>query len=446
MKKSFSKKNLIVMSLGNIVGSGIFLGSSTVISLAGPAAVLAYLAGGLMMTLEVTFITEMCVVNPAPGAFRVHASEIFGPWISFVNGWMFWCSGILGMASELVAAAIFTAYWLPAVPLWVFCVVYAVIMALINLKDLGGLSRMETALSFVKVAALVLFVVLGILSFLGVFNSHTAAGSNPFTSYGQFFPKGMRGLFACMVMVMFSFTGTGIIGLAIADTESPDRTAPSAIRTITATVTALYTLSILIIVLLVPWNTLSPSESPFVAILNQIRVPYSDHILNFIVLTASLSGLNSSMYSSSRMLSSLSADGQAPRLFQKTNKNGAPSVALGLSSAVLLLTAVLSYAIPNQIFVVLATSSGFLALFNWLTISVTHYFYRKKTLREHPEKLKYRAPGYPFTSFLLAILILAVFATSPLYPGQVSGLIGGLVLLAGLITVYFILRKCRVLR
>lgn len=446
MKRSFSKKSLIVMSLGNIIGSGIFLGSSTVISVAGPAAVLAYLIGGLMMTLEVTFITEMCVVNPAPGAFRVHASEIFGPWISFVNGWMFWCSGILGMASELVAAAIFTAYWLPGVPLWVFCVAYAVIMALINLKDLSGLSRMETALSFVKVAALVLFVVLGILSFLGVFNFHPAAGSNPFASYGQFFPKGMRGLFACMIMVMFSFTGTGIIGLAIADTESPDKTAPSAIRTITATVTALYTLSILMIVLLVPWNTLSPSESPFVAILNRIRVPYSDHILNFIVLTASLSGLNSSMYSSSRMLSSLSADSQAPKLFQKTNKNGAPSVALGLSSAVLLLTAVLSYAIPNQIFVVLATSSGFLALFNWLTISVTHYFYRKKTLREHPDKLKYRAPGYPFTSFLLAILIVAVFATSPLYPGQVSGLVGGLVLLAGLIAVYFILRKCRVLR
>jgi L-asparagine transporter-like permease len=143
-KKGFNRNHLIVMALGNIIGSGIFLGSGNVISLAGPAAVLSYALGGLIMILEVMFITEMSIVNPATGSFRVHASEIFGPWMGFVNGWMFWCSGVLGMASEVAAAAIFTSLWFPKIPLWIFCVIYAAIMTVINLKDARGLSRIES--------------------------------------------------------------------------------------------------------------------------------------------------------------------------------------------------------------------------------------------------------------------------------------------------------------
>lgn len=441
MKKAFRKKHLIIMALGNMIGSGVFLGSSTVISVAGPAAALAYLLGGGIMTLEVMFITEMCIVNPAPGAFRVHASEIFGPWIGFVNGWMFWCSGILGMASEVVAAAIFSSFWLPKVPLWIFCAVYAAVMAAVNLNDLHGLSRVESVLAAVKVVALVLFLAFGALVLLRIVPFRAGVPDSPLSSWKSFFPHGTRGLLASMIMVMFSYSGTGIIGLALADTEEPEKNAPSAVSFIAGSVTALYTLSILLLVLLMPWTAISESGSPFVLLMNRLHVPYSDSILNFVVLTAALSGLNSSMYSSSRMLSSLSRDGQAPKVFQKTNKNGVPVHALGAGSAVLFLTAALSYAVPEKIFVILATSSGFLALVNWLTISVTHYYYRKKTLRERPERLKYRAPGYPFTSVLEALLILALFLTAPLYPGQVSGLVGSAALLAGLLLVYFFLKR-----
>lgn len=441
LKKGFNRNRLIIMSLGNIIGSGIFLGSSTVISIAGPAAVIAYLFGGLLMTFEVMFITEMCVINPAPGAFRVHASEIFGPWIGFVNGWMFWCSGVLGMASEVVAAAIFTGFWFPNVPLWVFCILYASVMTAVNFNDLKGLSRIESLLASIKVIALIFFVIFGVFLLLGFIPANGFKLNNPFESYKAFMPRGFEGVLASMVMVMFSFTGTGIIGLAIADTEDPEKNAPAAISFTTVTVVTLYSLSVLFIVLLTPWSTLTASSSPLVLILKRIGIPYADSVLNFIVLTASLSGLNSSMYSSSRMLSSLSRDRQAPRLFLKTNKKGVPIYALCLSSAALLLTAVLSYLLPQKVFIVLATSSGFLALFNWLTISITHFFYRKKTLKENPEKLKYKAPGYPYTSFMLAAFIVLIFCTSPLYSGQVSGLIGSLILLTVLMSCYCILKK-----
>lgn len=439
-KKGLNKNRLVVMAVGNIIGSGIFLGSSTVISVAGPAAILSYAIGGFIMAFEVMFITEMCVVNPAPGAFRVHATEIFGPWIGFVNGWMFWCSGVLGMASEVVAAATFSRFWFPDIPLWVFCSVYAAAMALVNLSPLRKLSRIEGILASVKVAALVMFLVLGGFYLIGFFHSPSLPVNQPFRSMATFFPNGAKGVLAPMVMVMFSYIGTGIIGLAIADTDDPAKAAPAAIRIITTLVSAIYVLSVLLIVLLTPENGISTSSSPLVLILNNMHIPWSDSILNFIVLTASLSGLNSSMYSSSRMLYSLGRDKQAPSLFLKTNRNGVPAVALMVSGTALLFTAILSYFLPRQVFVLLATASGFLAMINWLTISITHFFYRKKTLREHPEKLRYKVPGYPYTTFMEIALILGVFATSVLYSGQIGGLIGSLLLFCGLLIFYFALK------
>lgn len=444
-KKGFNRNHLITMALGNIIGSGIFLGSGRVITLAGPAAVLSYAFGGLIMLLEVMFITEMSLINPAPGSFRVHASEVFGPWIGFVNGWMFWCSGVLGMASEVAAAAIFTSVWFPHIPLWIFCVIYSLIMTAINLKDARGLSRIEGWLASVKVIALILFVIFGFLTLTGVISVGSIRPSLAFQSLGSFMPNGINGVLASMIMVMFSYTGTGIIGLAIADTENPEKNAPPAIYTITFTVIILYCISILFIVLLTPWNTVSTASSPFVDILEKIGIPFGGGILNFIVLTASLSGLNSAMYSASRMLNSLSRDRQGPRLFLITNKNGVPVYALGLSSVVLLLAAVLSYILPSKVFVVLASASGFTAMFNWLTISVTHFLYRKKTLRERPEKLRYKVPGYPHTTIIAAILIILVFATSPLYPGQVSGLIGSILLFFALLAIYHIMKSSKLM-
>ena len=428
------------MALGNIIGSGIFLGSGAVISIAGPAAILAYIFGGIIMVMEVMFITEMTIINPAPGSFRVHASEIFGSWIGFVNGWMFWFSGVLGMASEVAAAAIFTGLWFPRIPQWVFCVIYALVMTGINLKDARGLSIIESFLASIKVLSLIVVIIFGITIIAGITSFGGFKPLSVFQSVNSFMPNGFRGIFASMIMVMFSFTGTGIIGLAIAESENPEKDAPPAIYTITTTVIALYTLSILFIIWLMPWKAFSTSESPFVEILNRAGVPFGSDILNFVVLTAALSGLNSSMYSASRMLNSLSLGGQAPKTFLVKNKNGVPVYALALSSIVLLLTAVISYIVPSKVFEILAVASGFTALVNWLTISITHFFYRRKTLKENPDRLKYKVPGWPLTNFIAITFIIIVFATSPLYPGQISGLIGSITIFVFLIIIYAVLK------
>jgi L-asparagine transporter-like permease len=223
------------------------------------------------------------------------------------------------MASEVAAAAIFTSLWFPKIPLWIFCVIYAAIMTVINLKDARGLSRIESWLASIKVIALILFVLFGFLTITGIISFGAIKPSPVFQSVSNFLPKGVNGVLATMILVLFSYTGTGIIGLAIADTEDPAKNAPPAIYVITITVIILYCLSILFIVLLTPWNSLSIDVSPFVSILQRIGIPFSSGILNFIELSAALSGLNSSMYSASRMLNSLSRDKQGSKLFLITN-------------------------------------------------------------------------------------------------------------------------------
>ena len=439
-KKGFNRSHLITMALGNIIGSGIFLASGIVIKLAGPAAVLVYILGGIIMLMEVMFIAEMSIVNPAPGAFRVHISEIFGPGAGFVNGWMFWCSGVLGMASEVTAAAIFSAFWFPKIPLWVFCLFYAAVMTLINFMDVRGLSKVEMVLASIKVVALAGFVVFGILVATRIIPVEEPGIRTGFSSLHQFFPHGITGLAAAMLSVLFSFSGTGIIGMAVADMNNPKKDLPPSIYTITTVVTGLYSLSILFIVLLVPWDTISAARSPFVSLLQHAGIPIAGSILNFIVLSASLSGLNSSMYSASRMLFSLSKDGQGPRKFLKKNRNGVPVYALSVTSAVLGLTAILSYVLPQSAFIILTGAASFTAMINWLMISITHLFYRRKTLRERPEKLKYKAPGYPVVTILAVLLMGVILLTSPLYPGQIASLVGGVLLIALLIGIYRVLK------
>ncbi len=349
------------------------------------------------------------------------------------------------MASEVAAAAIFTGLWFPGIPLWVFCVIYALVMTVINLKDARGLSIIESFLASVKVLSLVVFIVFALTTIVGITSFGGIKPLPVFQSANSFMPNGFRGIFASMIMVMFSLTGTGIIGIAIAESENPEKDAPPAIYTITITVIVLYTLSIFFIIYLMPWKAFSTSESPFVEILKRAGIPFGGDILNFVVLTAALSGLNSSMYSASRMLNSLSMSKQAPKKFLVKNKNGVPVYALGLSSVVLLLTAIISYIVPSKVFEILATASGFTALVNWLTISITHFFYRRKTIKEKPDRLKYKVPGWPFINIIAVAFILIVFATSPLYPGQISGLVGSIALFGTLIIIYGILKSKKII-
>ncbi|WP_207857801.1 amino acid permease [Lucifera butyrica] len=433
--------DFIVMALGNIIGSGIFLASSLVISVAGVWTPAAYLLGGLIMMMEVAFIIEMSVANPVAGSFRVYAREIFGDWWGYVIGWMFWTSGVLGMASEVTACAIFMQLWLHHVPLWIFSLTFSILITMINLNDLKGLSKIETGLSFIKVATLVVFIVIGFAVAFGVKVGNATESLAQFYSAASGGGKGITGLLASMLLILFAYTGTGIIGMAVNETEKPERVIPGAAKIITISVVLLYTLAAFFIVAIMPPGALDTKTSPFVTLFTIFRIPFAPDIVNFILLTASLSALNSQVYSASRMLFSLAEDHEAPRLTARKNKKGVPVAAVWLSGIVLMGVVLLSYLLPKTIFIYTVSASGFLAMVNWMSVSVTHVFYRRKIEKTAPEKLKYKAPWYPYLSWFCFALILVIFLSSPLYPDQLPGLYSGGGILLVIALSYLLIKK-----
>jgi L-asparagine transporter-like permease len=439
--KSFSKTDFIVMSLGNIVGSGIFLAISLVITIAGSLTPIAYLLGGLVMMMEVSFLIEMAIANPVPGSFKVCAQEVFGDWWGFVNGWVFWFSGVLGMASEVTACAILANYWFPSIPLWVFSLSFSVAITLINFSDVEGLSKIELGLSVTKVVTLIVFIFIGILLTLGVPIGQSVENSASLEVYKHLSLQDMAGLLGAMLLVLFAYSGTGIIAMAAAETENAEQIVPKASNIVTISIVVLYSFAALFIIILLPANLIDPTVSPFVQLFSIFQIPYAGSLVNFILLTAALSALNSQVYSSSRMLFSLAINHQAPKFAGYKNSKGIPVTAIIISGTVLLLTALLSYILPKQIFVYTISASGFLGLINWLSVSATHYFYRKNLLKKSPQKIKYLSPGYPYLSFLCFFTILIAILSIPLYPDQLPGLYSGLMLIIVIGIAYFIIPR-----
>jgi L-asparagine transporter-like permease len=435
---TFNKTDFIIMALGNIIGSGIFLASSLVISIAGAWTPLAYLLGGLIMIMEVAFIIEMTIANPVHGSFKVYAQEVFGDWWGFLIGWMFWVSGVLGMASEVTACAIFMRLWIPNVPLWIGSLVFSLGITFLNFNDLKGLSKIELGLSITKVATLVVFVIIGFAVLLGMPIGNVTQVSRPIHELFQSPVEGLTGMLGAMLLILFAYTGTGIIGIAAVETKKPEQNVPPAARIVTVSIVILYTLSAYFIVSFLPIGLLDEKVSPFVQLFTIFKIPYAGDIVNFILLTAALSALNSQVYSSSRMLFSLAKDKQAPKIASYQNKKGVPVTAVAISGIVLLATAMLSYILPETIFIYTVSASGFLALINWMSVSATHYYYRKKIVATAPEKLKYKAPGYPYLSWLCFFLIFIAILSTPLYPDQLPGLYAGVIILVLISIVYYI--------
>lgn len=215
----FNQSQFVIMALGNIIGSGIFLASSTAIDIAGVFTPIAYFLGGVIMICEVTFITEMSIANPAPGSFKVHAQQIFGRWWGYVIGWMFWTSGVLGMASEVTACSLFMRIWFTSIPLWIFSLIFALLVTAINLFDAKGLSRVEFGLASIKIITLIIFVLIGAVMAFGLSIGSASEDFSQFTKVLTEPLSGMHNLLSSMIVVLFAYTGTGIIGLAITETK-----------------------------------------------------------------------------------------------------------------------------------------------------------------------------------------------------------------------------------
>lgn len=407
LKKGLKQRHLIMMSIGGVIGAGFFLGAGAAIGIAGPAVIFSYLIGGLITFMVMALLTEMAVSMPVAGSFQTYASKGISPYAGFITGWTYWLAFLIGPASESIAAGTFLHIWFPTVPIWVFCLAVAIIMTIINVIGVTYFGEIEFWLSLIKVAALLIFIIWGASTLFGVSMNTDVTWAN-LTQYDGFAPAGLIGVLGAMVMVIFSYGGIEAIGTAAEESEHPEVDLPKALRNTIVRIVVLYFLSMLILLAVLPWTKAGISSSPYVDAFTILGGPVVGNVMNFVVLTAALSCIDTGVYATSRMLFSLSRDGYFPAFFSKVDeKRKTPIRAIITSSCVLFLGALLFFLYPDFAYVWLASLSGFGFLFAWLMIACSygsmHHYFAENNL------LKWHTPGGRTLQIVTIILILGIF-------------------------------------
>ena len=440
LRRGLSARQLSMISIGGVIGVGMFLGSGATVKLAGPGVVLAYALGGIVMMLVMYALGEMSVAQPSPGSFRLYASEQLGPYAGFITGWMYWLSWVVVMAAEVVAATTYTRLWFDQRVAFALGLLFALAMTWVNLQNVTSFGEFEFWFSLVKVVAILVFVGVGAALVLGL-GPLPAIGLTNYTGQGGFLPNGIRGLGMSMALVMVAYGGTEVIGVAAAETRDPERNVPLAIRGIILRTLVLYIGSIAVLVGVIPWNQVGLAGSPFVMVFNRVGIPAAGTLMNLVVITAALSSMNSGLYTSSRVLFSLAREGMCSQRFTRLDpKTRVPGNAV-LASAAGLYVGVLAYRLsPGTAFVAITSIASFGFMLVWLIISLSHLRFHKSMVQSNPGALKYVAPGYPYASATAALILVGVISVLWFIPEQRIGVLGGLATL-GVVSFYYLVTR-----
>jgi L-asparagine transporter-like permease len=411
LHRRLSQRQLTMMAIGGAIGVGLFLGSSVTIRLAGPAVILSYLLGAGIALIMSYVLTEMAVVHPVAGAFGVYAEKYLNPWAGFSVRATYAVAQIIAIGAEVTAAGIYISYWLPNVPQWIWVVLVSAALVALNSMQVNRLGEFEYWFAMIKVAAIVAFIIVGLALIFGVGGRH-AIGLANLTQHGGFLPGGWKGVWLSLTITVTSYMGVEIIAVTAGEAQHPEVTIPRAMRNIVYRLIGFYVLAIAIMVTMVPWNQTGSSGSPFVTAFAAAHIPFAAAIMNFVVLTAALSSVNTNLYLATRMLFSLGRGGYAPAWMGKVSGNGVPHLALLASTAGIIAAILLAIFAPKNAFLMLYGTAVAGMLFVWLVILNTHLRFRKTITSDRLLSLPMRLPAHPFFTVLGIVLLLAIAATT----------------------------------
>ncbi|MFF2191053.1 amino acid permease [Streptomyces sp. NPDC058155] len=431
------QRHLSMIALGGVIGAGLFVGSGAGIAAAGPSIVVAYGASGLLVMLVMRMLGEMSAANPASGSFSVHAERAIGPWAGFTAGWAFWVLLCVAVGLEGIGAAQIVSGWLPGTPEWAWVALFMLVFLGTNLAAVKNFGEFEFWFASLKVGAIALFLVLGVLAILGVLPDTDAPGTANLTGDGGFLPNGSEGLVIGLLASVFAYGGLETVTIAAAESEDPVRGVAKAVRTAMWRIALFYVGSMAVIVTLVPWDDpkiVEKGSGPYVAMLDRLDIPGAGQIMNVVVLVALLSAMNANIYGASRMARSLVARGQGPKVLGRVS-SGVPRNAVLASSVFGFLCVLLSYWRPDDIFAWLLNMTGAVILVVWAFIAVSQLVLRRRTEREAPSTLVVRMWLYPVLTWVALAGMAAIFVLMLGQPQTRDQLLATGLLTLGLATV-----------
>ncbi len=283
LKKGLKQRHLTMIAMGGVIGAGLFVGSGVVIGNAGPGAFLSYAITGLLIIMVMRMLGEMAVANPSTGSFADYSRNALGAWAGFSTAWLYWYFWVIVVGFEAVAGAKVIQFWIPTIPLWVLSLVLMLLMTATNLFSVKSFGEFEFWFAGIKVAAIVIFLVLGGLFVLGLWPNKDLDFSN-LTAHGGFLPLGPGAIFSAIVVVIFSMVGAEIATIAAAESADPARAIAKATNSVIVRIAIFFVGSIFLLSVILPWNSAELEASPYVAAFQRMGIPYADHIMNAVVL------------------------------------------------------------------------------------------------------------------------------------------------------------------
>ncbi|AOY70703.1 amino acid permease [Arthrobacter sp. TES] len=416
---SLKPRQLTMMGLGSAIGAGLFLGSGAGVQAAGPAVLISYLVAGTLIILVMWALGEMAAANPNSGAFSVYAEKALGKTAGGTIGWLWWLQLVVVIAAEaLGAAGLLFSVW-PVVPVWALALIFMVVFTGINLVGVRNFGEFEFWFAILKVAAIVIFLLIGAALLLGLLPSAPSPG---LSAFGDFAPNGIGGIAAALFVVIFAFGGTEIVSVAAAETEDPAHSVGKAIRTVVWRILVFYIGSVFVIAAILPVGS-EGLKSPFAGVLDLAGIPGAGAAITLVAVVALLSALNANLYGASRMVFSLSRRGEAPRFLSRLSPAKVPVAAVGVSVAFGFIATVLELLFPDLVLPALLNLVGSTCLVVWGIALVSQLILRRRADREGTE-LPLRMKGFPVLTIVGLVLLGIIFAVGFANPESAGQLFG----------------------
>jgi L-asparagine transporter-like permease len=431
LRHQLTAGQMTMVAVGGSIGTGLLLGTAAAIQLAGPAVILSFILAAFISWTVALALGELASTHPAAGSFGVYGDLYLNPWAGFISSAGYWLGIAISIGAEMIASATYMQLWFPRVSAIVWVFVFSALLLSINFLSVHSYGRFEFWFAMIKVAVIAIFIALGAALLL------TGRAPSEYTSHGGFFPLGPAAPLLAITFAIYTFGGVEFVAVASGESTSPTAVA-RAVRMTFLTLTFLYLGAIIILVGIMPWDRAGVSESPFVTVFRSVNFPGAAHFMNFVVLTAALSGANAALYISSRMLFSLARTGWAPRALGRLSAKGTPTLALLVSSYGIVVALVLERWAPAQAFEDILRAAFFGMMLSWIISLAAHINFRRRLTAAEAAKIPAPSPLGKWGSIIGLVVVLASIGKT-WWDSRIN-LTVGMALLIALTLLYLFLR------
>ena len=435
LRRQLTSGQMSMIAIGGAIGTGLFMGSAYAIGYAGPSVLLSYAIGALITLLLMGCLAEMTVAHSTSGSFGAYAEFSISPLAGFLVRYAYWAAIVLAVGAEVTAVAMYMKYWFANVPEWVWIVSFSSVLILLNAISVKTFGNFEYWFSTIKISAIVGFILLAVYVVFG--SGNPQYGVQNYTAHDGFFPHGLSGMWIAVIVSIFSYLSVEMIAVAAGEAADPEQAVKKAFRATIVRLVVFYLLTLALMLAIVPWNQAGQTQSPFVTVMQTLGIPGATGVMNFVILIAALSAMNSQLYITTRMMFSLSRAGFAPTSMGALSKSGIPLNALLLSSSGIGLATLLNVVYPESSFTLMMAISMFGAIFTWFMIFLTHLFFRRYRKRHGGAKLSFQLRLFPYSTLLGLVLMGAVMITTYFTDAFKMTLVFGVPFLLILSAVYY---------